>query len=113
MDAGRRTFLGILLPAAVIGGAVAAGGARLPQQPPPGRPPVLPPEEFPKVDKKAVLKDNQKQIQQDVQKLYTLASELKDEVSKTDSTSVLSLAMVRKAEEIEKLAKQIKNLARD
>jgi hypothetical protein len=113
MDAGRRTFLGILLPAAVIGGAVAAGGAPLPQQPPPGRPPVLPPEEFPKVDKKVLLKDNQKQIQQDVQKLYTLAEQLKEEVSKTDSTSVLSLSLVHKAEEIEKLAKQIKNLARD
>jgi hypothetical protein len=113
-------FLGALVPAAaLIASAAAAGQVQVPQPQPPGRqtpgrePPTLPPDDFPKVDKKTLLKDNQKQIQQDVQRLYTLASELKDEVSKTDSTTVLSLALVRKAEEIEKLAKQIKNLARD
>ena len=110
-------FLEALVPAAaLVAGAAAVGRAQLPQQPPgrqpPGRPPVLPPEDLPKVDNKVVLKENQKQIQQDVQRLYTLASELKEEVTKTDSTSVLSLAMVRKAEEIEKLARQIKSLAR-
>ena len=105
-------FLEALVPAAaLVAGAAAIGRAQSSQQPP-GRPPIFPPEDLPKVDKKAALKDSEKQIQQDVQRLYTLASELKEEVSKTDSTSVLSLAVVRKAEEIEKLAKQIKNLAR-
>ncbi len=66
----------------------------------------------PKVDPKQVLKQNKEQIHDDVEKLYTLASELKDEVEKTDSVNVLSLAMVTKAEQVEKLAKQIKNLAR-
>jgi len=119
MDAGRRMFLEALVPAAALtAGATIAGHAQALQSQQPGRqppalPPASPPDDFPKVDKKVLLKDNQKQIQQDVQRLYTLASELKDEVSKTDSTSVLSLALVRKAEEIEKLAKQIKNLARD
>jgi hypothetical protein len=112
MDAGRRSFLGALVPAAaLVAGAAAAGRAQLSQQPP-GRPPTLP-EDLPKIDKKVVLKENQKQLQQDVLRLYALATELKEEVSKTDSTSILSLALVRKAEEIEKLAKQIKNLARD
>jgi len=37
---------------------------------------------------------------------------LKTEVEKTDSTSVLSIGMVKKAEEIEKLAKQIKDHAK-
>ena len=117
-------FLEALIPAAaLVAGAAAVGLAEspqaLPQQQPPGRlpppgrePPTLPDTDLPKVDKKALLKDNQKQIQDDVQRLYTLASELKEQVAKTDSTAVLSLAMVRKAEEIEKLAKQIKNLAR-
>ena len=41
-----------------------------------------------------------------------LAEDLKKEVDKTDSADVLSLQMVKKAEEIEKLARQIKNLAR-
>jgi hypothetical protein len=62
--------------------------------------------------KKAVLEQNQKDIKKDVERLYELASELKTEVDKTDATAVLSLAMVKKAEEIEKLAKQIKDHAK-
>jgi len=61
---------------------------------------------------KAVLKENEKGIKRDIEKLYQLASDLKAEVEKTDSSLVLSLAMVRKAEEIEKLAKEIKNRAK-
>ena len=44
-----------------------------------------------------------------MEKLYDLATELKAEVDKTDSSKVLSLNLVRKAEEIEKLARDIKN----
>ena len=61
---------------------------------------------------KAVLKENEKDIKKDIEKLYQLASELKAEVEKTDSSQILSLAMLRKAEEIEKLAKEIKNRAK-
>jgi adenylosuccinate lyase len=61
---------------------------------------------------KAALEDRQKNIKKDVEKLYGLATELKTEVEKTDSTTVLSLAMLKKADEIEKLAKQIKERAR-
>jgi hypothetical protein len=62
--------------------------------------------------KKALLEQHQKDIKKDIEKLYTLASELKTEVEKTDATAILSLAMVKKAEEIEKLARQIKDHAR-
>src|ERR1700730_4062682 len=58
-----------------------------------------------KPDPKQVLKQNKDQIHDDVEKLYVLASELKDEVEKTDSVNVLSLAMVGKAEQVEKLAR--------
>ena len=44
-----------------------------------------------------------------VEQLYQLAKELKDEVEKTDSTKVLSLNLVKKTEEIEKLAHDIRN----
>jgi hypothetical protein len=37
---------------------------------------------------------------------------LKQQVEKTDATAVLSLAMVKKAEEIERLARQIKERAK-
>ena len=61
---------------------------------------------------KAVLEERQKSIKKDVEKLYDLAAQLKTEVEKTDSTTILSLAMLKKAEEIEKLARQIKDHAR-
>jgi hypothetical protein len=61
---------------------------------------------------KAVLEQNQKDIKKDVEKLFELATELKNEVEKTDATVILSMAMVKKTEEIEKLAKQIRDHAK-
>ena len=76
---------------------------------PPGDPSPIPTSEF---DPKLTLQRNQAQIRQDVEKLYALAGELKDEVEKTQTTQVLSLPMIQKAEQIEKLAKQVKTMAR-
>jgi hypothetical protein len=61
---------------------------------------------------KAVLQENEKDIKKSIEKLFQLASELKAEVEKTDSSQVLSIGLVRKAEEIEKLAKEIKTRAK-
>ncbi|HMI50492.1 MAG TPA: hypothetical protein VK525_03205 [Candidatus Saccharimonadales bacterium] len=61
---------------------------------------------------KSVLDKNQREIKASVEKLFELATNLKNEVEKTDATVFLSLAMVKKAEEIEKLAKQIKERAK-
>jgi hypothetical protein len=66
----------------------------------------------PAATKKAVLEEHQKDIKREIEKLYDLATQLKAEVEKTDATSVLSVSMVKKAEEIEKLAKQIKDHAK-
>jgi nucleotide-binding universal stress UspA family protein len=57
---------------------------------------------------KIMLEANEKDIKKSIEKLYQLATDLKAEVDKTDSSKVLSLAMVKKAEEIEKLAHDIK-----
>jgi hypothetical protein len=62
--------------------------------------------------KKALLEQRQKDIKKDIEKLFDLATQLKTEVEKTDATTTLSLAMVRRAEEIEKLARQIKDNAK-
>jgi len=67
---------------------------------------------FPANASKAMLAERQKSIKKDVEKLYDLAAQLKTEVEKTDSTTILSLAMLKKAEEIERLARQIKDHAR-
>jgi hypothetical protein len=69
-------------------------------------------ENAPTPDRKEVLKANDKDIKSNVLKLAELAEELKREVEKTDSANVLSLPMVHKAEEIERLAKHIATLAR-
>ena len=66
----------------------------------------------PAASSKALLEQRQKDIKKQIEKLYELASQLKAEIEKTDSTAVLSLAMVKKAEEIEKLAKHIKENAK-
>jgi hypothetical protein len=62
--------------------------------------------------KKALLEQRQKDIKKDIEKLFDLATQLKAEVEKTDATTTLSMAMVRRAEEIEKLARQIKDFAK-
>jgi len=62
--------------------------------------------------RKAVLEEHQKNIKKDIEKLFDLAQELKGEVDKTDATAVLSVAMLKKTEEIEKLAKQIREHAK-
>ena len=63
-------------------------------------------------DPKAIARANQVTIRTDITKLYEMVSELKEQVDKTDATATLSISIVKKAQQIEKLAKQIKNLAK-
>jgi hypothetical protein len=55
---------------------------------------------------------NQEQIVVSVQQLYKLASDLKEEVEHTNLKTTLPLDFVKKAQQIEKLAKQIKEHAK-
>jgi hypothetical protein len=127
MELYRRNFLASIVPAALaipLASLFTQGSAQdmrpplVPQDPTNPKPAMPPPPEdpfhveAPKIDPKRVLTHNKREIQEDTQKLFALASELKEQVRKTDSAVVLSLPLVQKAEEIEKLAKQIKNLAR-
>ncbi len=50
----------------------------------------------------------QEEIRRDTQKLFQLSTELRDYVAKADQ-SVLSLDALKKAEQIEKLAKSVKS----
>jgi len=111
----RRTFLTGLLLAGVTTGI--AGQALAGQNPPPKPlPSQLPAKEepdwkgvlLPDPTKKA-LADTDKSVKKKVERLYQLASELKDEMNKTDSSKVMSLELMRRAEEIERLARDIKN----
>ncbi|HYL91891.1 MAG TPA: hypothetical protein VEW69_01910 [Alphaproteobacteria bacterium] len=54
----------------------------------------------------------QKDLRDDTQKLFQLATELKEAVDKSNE-NVLSLEVVRKAEEVEKLAHKVKEKMKD
>ena len=56
-----------------------------------------------------MLKASYEQLQKDVQRLSDLAAELREQVTNTDDEDILSLSGVKKAEEIEKLAKKIQS----
>ena len=120
MSASRRRLLLMSLSAS---GSVLLGFGRAGAQDPtpPARPPRVPsdaaedsenPANVRPNGAKAILEQRQKDIKKQIEKLYELASQLKAEIEKTDATVVLSLAMVRKADEIEKLAKHIKENAK-
>ncbi len=110
----RRRFMMFLVAATAILG-LQTTGQQLPQRP---SPPVKDPQDAapdnpnaPSPEKR-ILYENEKDIKKKVDRLFDLATELKAEVGKTDSTKVLSLPMLKKAEEIEKLAHDIRNRAK-
>ena len=122
MKTGRRFFLSGA--AATLAGtrallALAAGQqGRYPRRPPEvpdastsnggGGDTPLPPRSDPRVQ----LKEGQKELRRDVDHLLQLVKDLKDESDKTPETEVLSLSLVKKTEDIEKLARQIRDLIR-
>jgi len=62
--------------------------------------------------KRAILLKNEKEFREGVERLYQLTADLRDEVQKTMTKDVFSLRMVKKTEEIEKLAKTLKTKAK-
>jgi len=112
----RRTFLAGLVLVAVSSGVAAEPTMQQtpvvkpppPQNPRAGRDPDTDSPTLPDPEKK-ILESNDKDMKKKVEQLYELARELKDEVEKTDSSKVLSVNLMKKAEEIEKLAHDIKN----
>jgi c-di-AMP phosphodiesterase-like protein len=66
----------------------------------------------PDADNKTIAPQHQKEIRDDVQKLFELISEFKDQVDKSDLNSTISVSVVKKAQQIEKLAKHVKDLAK-
>ena len=117
----RRLLTGLLGVAGIFAAkpllglqAPSAGTAPRAKVYPNGRDPNAPPslEDPTTPNSKAIELANQRALRADIAKLYEMASDLKDQADKTDPASTLSVAVVKKAQEIEKLAEQIKNLAR-
>jgi hypothetical protein len=66
----------------------------------------------PQTAKRVMAAKNEKEFREGVEKLYQMASELKDELAQSPKMNVLSVRMYKKTEEIEKLAKQLKSKAK-
>jgi hypothetical protein len=62
--------------------------------------------------KRAALRQNEREFRAGVDRLYQLASELKQEVDKTGTKEVFSVHMYKRMEEIEKVAKSLKGRAK-
>jgi cytochrome P450 len=121
MEMQRRAVLSSL--AATLAAVAALPAAAQGQRHDPGSPPQFPnpgaqaaPDDLPlppRSDPKVMLKEDQKELRRDVERLVQMAKDLKEESDKTPDTDVLSLSLVKKVEDIEKLAHQIKELIRE
>lgn len=96
--------------------------ATSPQDQPPSSPPAINfprheepgpsvPEDMKKAMEKKANEERQAQLKQDTEKLLKLSTELKEYVDKSNQ-NILSLDVIKKADEIEKLAHSVKTKMR-
>jgi hypothetical protein len=70
------------------------------------------PDQKPGTDNKKIDPKTQEEIRTDVEKLYELASELREQAGKANLNATLPMSVVKNAQQIEKLAKKIKELSK-
>jgi hypothetical protein len=106
----RLLLVGLTVSSPWVGGS----GAQIPQViPPPPAPIQGPPSDDPnreRIEKDMAKRANQEreaQLKRDTERLFKLATELRNYVDKTDENT-LSLTVIKKADEIEKLAHSVK-----
>lgn len=121
MRESRRKFF---VSAALLSGALVGSNGISFAQFPPAVPPPPKPAQMPNpaevhsdpaaaaAAKRARILQNEKEFREGVERLYQLTSDLRDELQKTMTTDVLSVRMVKKTEEIEKLARLLKSKAK-
>lgn len=120
----RKTRRDFFANAALLSASLALSREILPAQNPPTPPPKPEPGYTPNsaeihsnsgeaaAARRARLLENEKEFRDGVERLYQLASRLRDELLKTPTTEVFSLRIVKQTEEIEKLAKRLKSWAK-
>ena len=112
MYSSRRAFIGASLSLAASAALAPAQEAPPPPFPqPPQQQPPPEPTRNPKRDR-VILKANRDSIAKDLARMSELVDELQNQFKQNDTTEILSLDVIRKSEEVEKLAKQIKDLVR-
>ena len=112
----RRVFMGAAASLAAAAAIDAAAqrrepGPLFPIGPPDQADSPIPPLPSAKSNR-AMLKANQEEIKKDVARMAELIDQLQKDLDNSDTKEVLSLGMVHKSEEIEKLAKHVKDLVR-
>jgi hypothetical protein len=115
MQSSRRELIRLSIAAGAVAAAAATDLAQDAKQRSPVSASGEPVDSAPELDpnrKKEILEQNKKDMKKDIERLFQLASELKEEADKTDSVNTLSLALLRKTEEIEKLSRQIREKAK-
>lgn len=89
-----------------------------PTPPPPPAPAQLPndaeirPDPAEAAARRARFLQNEKEFREGVERLYQLASDLRDELQKTRTAEIFSVHIVKQTEAIEKLAKRLKSTAK-
>ena len=113
MRLSRKAFIGASISLAASAKALwsAQQGEPGPQFPKPPEQPSPEPTRNPKRDQ-VILKANRESIAKDVARMSGLVDELQKEFKENGTTEILSLDVLRKSEEIEKLAKHIRGLVR-
>ena len=83
-----------------------------PNAPNPNVPQGLDGRPSPNKDQRTLDKQLQQEITADVDKMASLVAEMKQELSVTSTSNVLSVNFVRRAHDVERLAKRVKDLAK-
>jgi len=115
----RLTVIGVVLLMTTLSGTLSGGQRTQPMDPLSGQVPTTPqrggvpdfgPPTSPKMEEqqaRARSTERQKKLVADTDKLLELATELKTDVDKTNQ-NILSMDVIKKADEIEKLAHSVK-----
>ena len=116
LESRRELLLGLVGTAGLISLAQLLAAAETQYPPPRPTPPASDPGALagaPKnVNSHVLTPKNQELLKTDIEQLYQFASELRKEYQAADPNAILSVSFVKNAEQAEKIAKQIKNLAR-
>lgn len=113
MCSSRRAFIGASV--SLAASAAALWAAQQAQPPPPfSRTPEQPAPELPRNPKRdrQVLKANRDAVTKDVKRMSELVDDLQKQLTEHDTTDILSMDVIRKSEEIEKLARHVRDLVR-
>jgi hypothetical protein len=119
LHAGRRLVITTLALIAVCAATMGTAAQRPPQPiPSPNAPNQSVPNGMngPAIkdpDAKVLDKQNQAEVKAEIEKLYALVYELREQMKQINGEATLSVNVVKKAQQIEKLAKDIKDRAKN